>query len=249
MLLAKKYLSEDQPTPALRFVVQDRPEVAATGYDVWRSELPGAFGAGAVSFQGSKHFSFLYIILAYSENSFVAHDFLQPQLVSDAAVFLIRNILHNWNNTACADILRHLRNAATENTRLVIGDFVLSLACSDETSNLEGTSSALQDISLTGFSVPPKPLLQNLGKANSVGYSIDLIVRLFASIAYPFSADDFAPRIVQMQAVLNAQERTLKEHVDLCASVGWKVTSVVMSKESQFSYLTAEPTTIPPYKG
>jgi hypothetical protein len=45
--------------------------------------------------------------------------------------------------------------------------------------------------------------------------------------------------------MLNGQERTLREHAELCFSAGWKIIHVVKAKETNFGYYTAIPVTVP----
>lgn len=68
-------------------------------------------------------------------------------------------------------ILLRLREAATDETKLVIADFVLPLACVDD--NAEG---GLEGVDGADSKLAPEPLLPNLGKANANAYWMDLTV-------------------------------------------------------------------------
>lgn len=97
----------------------------------------------------------------------LAHDFFTPQPVKNAAVFLLRNILHDWSDKYCVQILRRLREAATPDTRLIIVDNLMSYACIEE---------GLVSIPGTKRNLFPKPLLPNGGQATAVKYYEDIQV-------------------------------------------------------------------------
>jgi hypothetical protein len=69
--------------------------------------------------------------------------------------------------------LLHLREAATPTTKLLLGDFILPLACLDEA----GGNEMLQDVQGVEAMLAPPPLLPNLGKASANAYWMDLTVR------------------------------------------------------------------------
>jgi hypothetical protein len=100
------------------------------------------------------------------------HDFFAPQLIRNAAVFLLRVVLHDWPDDFARRILLHLREAATPDTKLVIADFVLPLACQDDM----GGAGGLEDIDGAESMLAPSPLLPNLGKASVNVYYMDLTV-------------------------------------------------------------------------
>ncbi|KAJ7486607.1 hypothetical protein FB451DRAFT_1026520, partial [Mycena latifolia] len=56
------------------------------------------------------------------------HGFFTPQLVKDAAVFLLRYILQDWADAQAVVMLRHLRAAALPTTRLVIAEKIVPFA-------------------------------------------------------------------------------------------------------------------------
>ncbi|KAF8664228.1 hypothetical protein AX16_000790 [Volvariella volvacea WC 439] len=183
----------------LTFVIQDREQVCQMGEKAWRDQCPSLLESGAVVFQ--------------------VHDFFQPQLVKNAAVFYLRVILHDWPDSFARRILLRLREAALDNTTLIISDFVLPLACVDGSDNDED----LQQIEGAQCSLAQPPLLANMGKASSIAYWMDLT----------------------MQVTFNAQERTLREVVSLTASAGWKVKKVTRVAGSLFGHIIAVPTVIP----
>lgn len=64
-------------------------------------------------------------------------------------------------------ILRHLRAAAQPSTQLVVVDNIMAHACEEPAAN---------EIPGAAIAPPPKPLLSNLGEANSVAYLVDVLV-------------------------------------------------------------------------
>ncbi|KXN80702.1 Sterigmatocystin 8-O-methyltransferase [Leucoagaricus sp. SymC.cos] len=172
MLLASAFPSHSDEGPNLRFIIQDRPVVVEMGEKAWKAKCPEFLDNGTTHFQ--------------------VHDFFAPQPVKHAAVFLLRVVLHDWPDDFARRILLHLREAAMPNTKLLLGDFILPLACPDEI----GGNEQLEGIQGAETMLAPPPLLPNLGKASANAYWMDLT----------------------MQAMFNSQERTLREIVALADS-------------------------------
>ena len=103
-----------------------------------------------------------------AEMGFLGHDFFTPQPVKDAAIFLLRNIIHDWSDKYCVQIMRQLRESATPDTRLVIVDNLMSYACAED--GADSVPGAKRD----AF---PKPLLPNGGHAATAKYFEDIQVR------------------------------------------------------------------------
>ena len=87
-------------------------------------------------------------------------------------------------------ILLRLRHAAGPNTKLVLADFVLPLACVDEDDDIEAVDGELSRKKITRDPLPGtlrslapegSPLLPNLGKANANAYWMDLTVSAIGS--------------------------------------------------------------------
>src|SRR6266478_947890 len=99
------------------------------------------------------------------------HDFFTPQPVQNAAVFLLRVITHDWPDESVTRILLQLRHAATPQTKLILADHILPLACEDHS----------EDVGAIRTLAPPSSgLLPNLGKANTLVSWLDMMVsRLF----------------------------------------------------------------------
>ena len=93
------------------------------------------------------------------------HDFLTAQPVTNAAIFLLRNILHDWSDKYCVQILAHLRAAATASTRLVVVEQLVSHVCVDDD---------LARIPGAAVHAPPAPLLPNGGYASAVPHYMDI---------------------------------------------------------------------------
>ncbi|KAI1366912.1 S-adenosyl-L-methionine-dependent methyltransferase [Xylaria arbuscula] len=53
-----------------------------------------------------------------------AHNFLTPQPVEGALVYYMRNILHNWADDKCVDILRNIKSAMTHESQILVDDMV-----------------------------------------------------------------------------------------------------------------------------
>jgi hypothetical protein len=98
------------------------------------------------------------------------HDFFTPQPVKDASVFLLRYILHDWNDDLVLKILGHLRAAALPTTRLVILEKIVPFASEDS------ESSVSQEIPGAARPTAEHPLLPNWGAATADLYLYDLTV-------------------------------------------------------------------------
>ncbi|KAF8811230.1 hypothetical protein BYT27DRAFT_7252947 [Phlegmacium glaucopus] len=201
-LLASAFSSTDEGGLGLKFIIQDRPVVVEMGDKV----LLGRRNAQNYWNQQS-----------HSKASL--HDFFTPQPVQNAAVFLLRAVLHDWPDDFARRILLQLREAATNDTKLLVADFILPLACPDDTS----ASGGLEGVEGAESILAPAPLLSNLGRASANGYWMDLT----------------------MQVMFNSQERTLREIVVLAASSGWKVVRVTKTAASLFGHIVAVPAAIP----
>ncbi|KAG6865359.1 hypothetical protein C0991_003211 [Blastosporella zonata] len=120
-----------------------------------------------------------------------------------------------------------LREAATPETKLVLADFVLPLACVDVDAAEDPLSSGvLDEVEGAESRIALAPLLANLGKASASAYWMDLT----------------------MQVIFNAKERTLRETTSLALSAGWKVVKATRSPGSLFGHIVAVPVSIPMHR-
>lgn len=55
----------------------------------------------------------------------IVHDFFQPQPVKAAKAYYMRNIMHDWPDSKCIEILEHLRNAMAQDSIILIDENVL----------------------------------------------------------------------------------------------------------------------------
>ncbi|KAF7349631.1 hypothetical protein MSAN_01689200 [Mycena sanguinolenta] len=155
-----------QKNPGLRVVVQDledtikdskivsrslyKPPVNKTGnlnIQYWKENLPSHVESGMVDFQ--------------------VHDFYTPQPVPNAAVFMLRYIMHDWSDELVVKILRHLRDAAQPTTKLVVVDKIVVSAARVPDSKKEAIPGAARPSA-------PAPLLPNWGVGKAEVYYYDL---------------------------------------------------------------------------
>lgn len=198
MLLAHAYSRSDGPPYdddiGLKFVIQDREVVVEMGEKAWNAKCPELIESGIAQFQGVYC---LFTVLAQFLTIFLlssVHDFFTPQPIKNAAVFLLRVVLHDWPDAFAERILLRLREAAAPATKLLIADFVLPLACADDFGSLQDENE-IQGVQGTDTKLAPPPLLPNLGKASANGYWMDMTVSpltyaLFLKSAHLFCAVD-----------------------------------------------------------
>ncbi|KAH7874192.1 uncharacterized protein C8R40DRAFT_1048066, partial [Lentinula edodes] len=138
------------------------------------------------------------------------HDFFTEQPQKNVAVFLLRTVCHDWPDHLAVRILQLLRQAACPSTKLVIGDYIIPYSCSNVWGNI--------DLPGSEYTIPPEPLLANMGKASANMYWIDL----------------------SMQVLLNGQERTLPHHIRILHEAGWNPILLKTCRNSHFGYIIAE---------
>ncbi|KAG2068138.1 hypothetical protein BDR04DRAFT_791799 [Suillus decipiens] len=212
----------DDQDMQFRFIIQDRPVVVGLGLDAWRVQCPEMLESGQVTFYD--------------------HDFFLPQpplpssnLNRHPAVYILRVVLHDWPDARARHVLLNLRLASSPETKLIIADHVLPLACVDDgvrsakrehqksQGNKWTLDSVLAHLEGAHGTLAPAPLLPNLGKASATPFSMDIV----------------------MHITFNGKERTLRELCALALSSGWRIARVTYSKGSHFGHLVCEPVDIP----
>ncbi|RPD56594.1 hypothetical protein L226DRAFT_480398 [Lentinus tigrinus ALCF2SS1-7] len=152
--------------PHLKFVVQDRPQVAEQGVAAWRGRCPEMLDSGRAMFLG--------------------HDFFLPQPPLNfpgsrepamPSVYILRVVTHDWPDAFVTKILLNLRRAATPETKLLIADHILPHACYDENEDPASEEEPLPGM-VRSLAPQGSPLLPNLGKANANAYWLDLTMRV-----------------------------------------------------------------------
>ncbi|KAF8986554.1 S-adenosyl-L-methionine-dependent methyltransferase [Cyathus striatus] len=138
LILKKEY-------PDLLFVVQDLQRQIIDAKHFWDTNDPEAIVSGKVKLQ--------------------VHDFFTPQPIHDAAVYVLRVVIHDWPDAEAIKILSLLRSAASNRSKLVIFDNIARHTCDDpETKTISSNKI-------------PKPLLSNLGVGGS-GFETSLDMQM-----------------------------------------------------------------------
>ncbi|KAJ6595363.1 O-methyltransferase [Mycena sp. CBHHK59/15] len=187
LLIAKKY-------PGLPVVNQDLGPAIELSKAYWKEHFPAHIDSQMVEFH--------------------VHDFFMPQPVKNAALFLLRYILHDWPDAQVGTILKHLRDVALPTTTLVVIEKIQSFASSEEFE-----SSRAQEIPGAARPTAAPPLLPNWGAATADLYLYDL----------------------NMHVLLGGVERTLEGFYDVLAAARWKLVEVHHCPGSQLSHLIAVP--------
>ncbi|KAF8313565.1 S-adenosyl-L-methionine-dependent methyltransferase [Amanita rubescens] len=138
--------------PDLKIVVQDRQPAIENGVDIWKKELPEALTSSRVQFQ--------------------AHDFLTVQPQTNASVFFIKNVLHDWSDEYSLKILKQLRDAATPNTKLICMEMMVPYACHESETDEDSADGISGAVHLKA----PNPLLANWGVVNDLLYLADIAI-------------------------------------------------------------------------
>ncbi|KAG5350527.1 hypothetical protein C0989_010597 [Termitomyces sp. Mn162] len=162
--------------PSFNLVVQDLAPVIEAAKKHWQQNLPNA------------------------QVKFEVQDFFTPQPAGrHVTVFLLKQILHDWSDKDSIKILTQLRAVAETDTKLLLVESLLPLACHDPNNGVDA-------LEFPGSTVPeaPAPLLANFGIVNLLGYTTDL----------------------NMFLLFDAQERTIRHFNQLLSRTGWKIRKV-----------------------
>ena len=162
----------------LRFVIQDREIVVAMGERAWRARSLDMLDSGRARFQGMKALGTLHFPSSCLRGLFfLVHDFFTPQPIRDAAVFLLCVLLPDRPDAFARRILARLREAAREDMRLIIADFVLPHACADDFASVIDADGGVVNVEGAEIALACPPLLANLGKGSAQAYWMDMTVR------------------------------------------------------------------------
>ncbi|KAI8626145.1 S-adenosyl-L-methionine-dependent methyltransferase [Xylariaceae sp. FL1651] len=63
--------------------------------------------------------------LGFVGGCFQAHDFFTPQPIHGARAYYLRNVLHDWPDEKCIEILRNIMPAMTSESRILIDEMIL----------------------------------------------------------------------------------------------------------------------------
>lgn len=152
--------------PHLRVILQDQQQVIeGEAKAFWAKEDPAAVDEGRVTL--------------------MAHDFLGPQPVKDATVFLMRVVIHDWDDAKATVILKNLGKASTAETKLILVEQLIQPLCPvDQLTNV--------DVPGRGKDEMPAMRAPLLSTAPAVmSYLLDL-VRLFCPFDSAINSDNWA---------------------------------------------------------
>ncbi|KAG6848863.1 hypothetical protein H0H93_013351 [Arthromyces matolae] len=90
--------------PNLNYVVQDLDQPIVQAAKFWNENAPEAIRSGAVKLE--------------------VNNFFTPQPVKGAAVYFLRVVIHDWSDDYAKKILKQLRDAASDSSKLVLFDTV-----------------------------------------------------------------------------------------------------------------------------
>ncbi|KAJ6603387.1 O-methyltransferase, partial [Mycena vulgaris] len=177
--------------PELRIITQDFAAVVDLSRAHWKQNFSQHIDNGLVEFQ--------------------VHDLFTAQPVKNAAVFLLRYIIHDWDDAKSISILNNLRNAAAKTTKLVVLEKIVPVASSG------GEASH----GIPGEDRPraPHPLLGNWGPATAETYMYDMT----------------------MHNSLAGVERTVEGFINILQQSGWKLVQIHHCPPSALSHLVAVP--------
>ncbi|KAK0186718.1 hypothetical protein F5146DRAFT_1143101 [Armillaria mellea] len=191
----------DEDRIGLKFIIQDRPIVVEMGERQWRTKCPELLDPDIAQFQGT------FTIFSRLNRS--------------------KMLLCTFYGLSCMIGPTRLPNAfycvsgkqRTDDTKLVIADFVVPLACEDNFSS-KGDNGVIG----AETTLAPPPLLPNLGKASAA-----------CLLDGPYNA----VRVQWDKSVLSARLYHLRR------PAGWKVTKLTKAPGSLFGHIVAVPTSIP----
>jgi hypothetical protein len=224
--------------PGLKFVVQDLPAVidgstkgvslkcsipeerSCSAAKFWEDNMPDALSSARVVLQGlCYHLRLDGIFLLNFE---IGHDFFtpQPSQNTDAALFVLRMVLHDWPALQAIQILQHLRAVSNaRRTRLLIVENMPMYAC--KTPSVDG--SVVDQVGwMEETDSLPEPLLSNGGQAAAMSYLMDMQVSSTPRI----NITSFDGTYVLQMMLINGHERTIGHFRKIANASGWKIVHI-----------------------
>ncbi|KAJ3996156.1 S-adenosyl-L-methionine-dependent methyltransferase [Lentinula boryana] len=131
--------------PHIKVVLQDQPQVIDMAQKFWAKEYPAAMEKERIQF--------------------IPFDFFKDAAVQGCDFYYIRSILRDWPDTESELILKNVRQAMKQGSRVIIHDTVLRDAV--RTPESSSDASVRRDVA-------PEPLLPNYGVARVRTYELDM---------------------------------------------------------------------------
>ncbi|KAG6898929.1 hypothetical protein C0993_002612, partial [Termitomyces sp. T159_Od127] len=133
--------------PNLQIKLQDLPDrILQAETEVWPKLLPSAIAEKRIEFK--------------------AMDFFIESPIPDCDVYYLKNIIHDWPDEACVQILRNIRAVLKPGARVLVHEYVLQ-----RVNRMKPSDSA--------FTEAPVPLLPNFGAGRIRQYNLDLGMMVF----------------------------------------------------------------------
>ncbi|KZT29636.1 S-adenosyl-L-methionine-dependent methyltransferase [Neolentinus lepideus HHB14362 ss-1] len=143
--------------PQIKAIIQDQPSVVKVAREYWKAKFPKAIEEDRISFEPINFFT--------------------ESPVPGCDYYYVRQILHDWPDAECLNILGNIRRVMKPSSRLLIHEYI----CPPQDWTTEHTT----------VERAPKPLLPNYGFGSSMVYGQDLRMLLTLN-AKERSVQDFA---------------------------------------------------------
>ncbi|KAG6884307.1 hypothetical protein C0993_012231 [Termitomyces sp. T159_Od127] len=130
--------------PNLQLKLQDLPDrISQAKTEVWPRLLPSAIAEKRIEFKSM--------------------DFLVDSPIADCDVYYLNNIIHDWPDEACVQVLGNIRAVLKPGARVLINEYILQHVHRMDTSDHVSTEA-------------PEPMLPNYGVGRIRQYNADLLV-------------------------------------------------------------------------
>jgi hypothetical protein len=143
------------------------------------------------------------------------HNFFDPQPENGPAAFLLKDIIHNWGDSYSLQILKHLRAAASQDTKLLIVGIIIQYLC-------------------PSIKEESAPLLPTYGICGEQQYMLDLVVDTFFYLCSAFNP-------LKMMMQVNAREHTAHSLNTLLHKSGWQIDEIHRTNKFGFQITVASP--------